>query len=272
MKHILTKPILICFVFFISLTNCYFNPFVFDLLNPEKTKDNSSVLGMIAGLTNQTGTVRISGQLKREGAALSNVQISLQNVSPSLKSLTNSTTTNIYGRFLLDSPTGIVSLQFSDNGTIVNFQLNVSKTSVTLVSIDKTNYQVQSFEVYELGVEPPVYLELITSMPYDGLYIDEFNFNNTIAGGSMFMFSENLEVPAEGAKFGWAADNFIVSPAVYLLNVNVTPYYVQLILDNSTIQPLTTYTVTLNPGIKSETGKFLKPTTFQFKVGTLKAL
>ncbi|MCT8334650.1 carboxypeptidase-like regulatory domain-containing protein [Leptospira sp. 85282-16] len=270
MKRIRIKPILLCFVFLVSLTNCYFNPFVFDLLNPEKTKDNSSVLGMIAGLTNQTGTVQISGQLKKGGAALSNVQITLQNVSPSVKSQTNSSTTNSSGRFFLDTPTGIVSLQFSDSGTIVNFQLEVSKTSVTLVSIDKTNYQVQSFEVYELGVEPPAYFELIASMPYDGLYIDKDNFSSTIGSGSTFLFSDNLEELVEGTELGWAADNFIVTPAVYLLYVNVSTNYVHLSLDNASIQPSTTYTVTLNPGIKSKTGKSLKQSTFQFKVGILK--
>lgn len=252
------------------MTNCYFNPFVFDLLNPEETKDNSSVLGMIAGLTNQAGNVRISGQLKKAGSALAGVPISLQNTSLSVKSQTKSTTTNVYGRFYFDSPTGIVSLQFTDNGTIVNFQLNVSKTSATLVSIDKTNYQIQSFEVYEMGVEPPESLELIYSMPYDGLFIDETNFNNTIALGPQFVFSETLEAPAEGVKFSWAMENFVVFPSVYLLNIDVTNNIVTLTLDNASIQPSITYTVTLNSGIRSETGKMLKPTTFTFDVGLLK--
>ncbi|EMY68972.1 hypothetical protein [Leptospira vanthielii] len=230
--HLILKPILVTF-FFLFSTNCYLNPIVNNLLDPKVEEDSSSLLGMIAGLANQT----------------------------------NSTTTNTSGRFYLETSMGLVSLQFTDNGTIVNIQLNVSRTSVTVLSIDKANYIVQSLDVYEIGVEPPPSLELLFSMPYEGLYIDSNNFAITIGSGSQFIFSENLETPSD--PFLWAAENIVVFPPILLQNNTILNNTVLLTIDNQTILPSTTYTVTLNSGIRSETGKMLKPTTFQFKVGTL---
>ncbi|TGM46083.1 hypothetical protein [Leptospira vanthielii] len=264
--HLILKPILVTF-FFLFSTNCYLNPIVNNLLDPKVEEDSSSLLGMIAGLANQTNTVRISGQIKKGGSALADVQIKILDPSFSAKNQTNSTTTNTSGRFYLETSMGLVSLQFTDNGTIVNIQLNVSRTSVTVLSIDKANYIVQSLDVYEIGVEPPPSLELLFSMPYEGLYIDSNNFAITIGSGSQFIFSENLETPSDPIL--WAAENIVVFPPILLQNNTILNNTVLLTIDNQTIKPSTTYTVTLNSGIRSETGKMLKPTTFQFKVGTL---
>lgn len=265
--HLIRKPILIALVFLISTVNCYLNPLVNELLNPKvEETDPSALLGLAVGIGGQSVFVNISGQIKKAGIALGNVEIKAMDPSFSAKSQTNSSTTNSAGRFYLSISTGFQSLQFSDAGTIVNILLQVTPFSATVLTVDNSGYQIQSLDVYNLGTEAPVYLELVSSLPYDGLLIDNGNFS-LISGGFAFTFSEDIEMPSNQTL--WVAENFIVDPAITLLSPSISKNNVQIMINNGDFTAFTPYTITLNTGIKSVTGKSIKPTTIQFVVGGL---
>lgn len=265
--HLIRRPILIAFVFLISTVNCYFNPLVNELLNPKvEETDSSALLGLAGGIGDQSVLVNISGQIKKAGIALGNVEIKVMDPSFSGKSQTNSSTTNSAGRFYLSISMGFQSLQFSDSGTIVNILLQVTPFSATVLSVDNSAYQIQSLDVYNLDTEAPVYLELVSSVPYDGLLIDNGNFS-LLSGGFAFTFSEDIEMPSNQTL--WVAENFIVNPAITLLSPSISKNNVQIMINNGTITAFTPYTISLNSGIKSVTGKIVKPITIQFVVGGL---
>ncbi|MCW7468647.1 hypothetical protein [Leptospira kanakyensis] len=264
MKHfspILRKPILIGFVFLFSSTNCYFNPLVNDLLNPKvEESDSSALLGLAGG---SASTVSITGQIKKLGVSLVGVEVSLGTTSFSSKN-TNSSTTNTAGRFYLNIPTGPATLQFSDGGTLVTIQLMVTPMGATVGFINNSSYSVQSLDVYVLG-EEPVYLELTSSMPYDGLLVDNSNYGTTINGNLVFKFSEFLEMPSNSAL--WTAENIIVNPSIGFEYTSISKDNVTIVLAGGSLPPFTPFTITLNSSIKSETGKSIRPTTIRFMTG-----
>lgn len=269
MKHLqrILKSILITFVFLFSTTNCYFNPLVNGLLNPKlEESDLSALLGLAGGSGNLGVTVNITGQIKRLGVALEGVEIKLANSSFSTKNQTNSSITNAAGRFYLSIPTGSPTLQFSDAGTIVNVQLGITPFSATVISSDNLGYQIQSLDVFFIGVEPPVYLELVSSVPYEGLLIDDGNYSSLIAGSFKFKFSEDLEYPSNPPL--WLAENFITYPPMTFESPSISKNDVTIMLSSS-LSPFTPYIITLNSGIKTATGKSVRPTTIQFVVGAL---
>lgn len=265
-KYLSQKPIFVCFVILFSMTNCYFNPLVFDLLNPTEAKDNSTSLLSLTGFSNQATTVSITGQIKKAGIAFANAEIKVVDSPLSLKkNQTNSSTTNSAGRFYLNISTGFATLQFADAGTIVNIDINVTPFSATAISINNLNYQIQNLDVYEIGTEAPTYLELVLSMPYDGMFIDDANYS-MISSSFQFGFSEDIATPSD--QFLWMTENFIINPQIALQTPSISKNNVAVILSGSVSQT-TGYTLTLNSGIKSVTGKSIKPSTIQFIVGPL---
>lgn len=264
MKHfsLILKPILFSFVFLFSTTNCYFNPLVNGVLNPKvEEADSSALLGLAGG---QVVTVSITGQIRRSGVALANTEISLGKPSFSAKKSATSTTTNTAGWFNLDIPAGPATLQFSDAGTPVTITLMVSPITATVISVNNSTYQIQNLEVYVSGEEPPVYLELISSMPYDGFLIDGSNYGILIGGSFKFKFSEVVAQPSEPST--WLAENFIMNPPLTFESPMISKEDVTIMLSGSLLE-YTPYTITLKSGIKSTTGKTIRPTTIQFRVG-----
>ncbi|MGE8721358.1 hypothetical protein ACO2KH_07115 [Leptospira terpstrae] len=234
-------------------------------MNPKvEETDSSALLGLAGGIGGQSVFVNISGQIKKAGIALGNIEIKAMDPSFSSNSQTNSSTTNSAGRFYLSISTGFQSLQFSDAGTIVNILLQVTPFSATVLSLDNSGYQIQSLDVYNLDTEAPLYLEL--SVPYDGLLIDNGNFS-LISGGFAFTFSEDIEMPSNQTL--WVAENFLVNPSITLLSPSISKNNVQIMINNGDFTAFTPYTITLNTGIKSVTGKIVKPITIQFAVGGL---
>ncbi|TGL35708.1 carboxypeptidase-like regulatory domain-containing protein [Leptospira perdikensis] len=247
--------------------NCYFNPIVNGILNPKvEEADTSALLGLAGGFGSQAVTVSITGQIKKLGTAFANTEVSLINPSFTSKNNANSSTTDSAGRFSLNVPTGSATLQFSDAGTPVNIQIEVSQTAAKILFIDNTNFTIQNLDVYVLGVEPPVYLELISSIPYDGLLIDDSNYSTITMGGFKFKFSEDLEYPSNQSV--WLAENFITNPTIGFEFPSISKSDVTIVLSSS-LSPLTPYTITLNSGIKTVAGKSIKQTTIQFLVGPL---
>ncbi|MBM9592420.1 Ig-like domain-containing protein [Leptospira sp. 201903075] len=237
-----------------------------ELLNPEVKEENTSaLLGLTGGFNNQSIAVSITGQIKSLGVPVSNA--GLQLIGPSLSTQTKATTstTNTFGRFYLNVFTGPVTLQLTDISTIVNIQLEVTPTSLTVISIDHSEYKISNLEVYDLGVEPPTYLELLFSIPYDGMLVDENNIN--LFGENLtFAFSEDLEMPGDLST--WAIENVSISPSIVVSTASISNSDALIYLNNE-FDAYTNYTLTLNSGIKSISGKSLKPTTIQFRVDDL---
>lgn len=255
------------FLLFSFFQNCYFNPVVNGILNPvEKEADSSlAALGLV-GFDSQSITVSISGQIKRLGIAFAGTEVKVIGPSFSSKDVANSSTTNEAGRFYLNVSTGLVTLQFSDSGTIVNIQISITPFSASVISIDNINYSIQNLDVYFPGEETPVYLELISSTPYDGLLIDDSNYSTITSTGFKFKFSEDVEYPSNLPL--WQAENFITNPSITFETAIISKTDVTLPLPNSLSQ-FTPYTITLNPGIKTVAGKRIKQTTILFLVGPL---
>ncbi|WP_246835848.1 hypothetical protein [Leptospira meyeri] len=258
------RLLLLMFSFF---QNCYFNPVVNGILNPVEKKEDSSLAALgLVGPDGQSITVSITGQIKKLGIAFANTEIKVIGSTFSTKDLVNSSTTNTAGRFYLNVPTGLVALQFSDSGTIVNIRMNITPFSATITSIDNLNYSIQNLDVYVPGAEPPVYLELVSSSPYDGLLIDDSNYSLITSSGFKFTFSEDVEYPSNLPQ--WLAENFITNPSIGFETAIISKNDVTLILSSSLTQ-FTPYTMTLNPGIKTVAGKTIKQTTILFLVGPL---
>ncbi|PJZ47328.1 Ig-like domain-containing protein [Leptospira brenneri] len=252
----------ICFL----LGNCYFNPLVNGLLNPEvKETDSSPLLGLAGGIGSQSFTVSITGQIKVFGAPLANTEVSLVNLSYSSKDNATSSTTNGAGRFYLNIPTGLQTLQFTDSGTLVTIKLMVSEMAATVVTVDNLSYQVQNLDIYVLGEEPPVYLELMSSIPYDGLLINSSNYE-MISSKFIFNFSEDVAHPEDNDNILWASNNFIITPSIEVSSVGISKSSVEINFSGS-LFPSTPYTITMNSGIKTTSGKTVRPTIMQFMVG-----
>ncbi|MCW7479640.1 hypothetical protein [Leptospira kanakyensis] len=233
-----------------------------DLLNPKvEESDSSALLGLAGG---SASTVSITGQIKRLGVSLVGVEVSLGTTSFSSKNTTSSTT-NDAGRFYLDIPTGPATLQFSDGGTLVTIQLMVTPMGATVGFINNSSYSVQSLDVYVLGAEP-VYLELLSSIPYDGLVIDSGIYSLITEEGFTFTFLEEVAYPSNPSL--WLAENVSTNPSISFASPSFSKELVTIRLDGSLTsnQP---YTITLNSGIKTDSGKSIRPTTIRFMTGEL---
>lgn len=264
MKHRLT---FLFFLITVSLfSNCYYNPLVNSILNPDVKEENTSaLLGLTGGFSNQSIAVSITGQIKRLGAPVSDAGLQLLGSSLSAQTKATTSTTNTFGRFYLVVSTGPVNLQLTDNSTIVNIQLVATPTSLTVISIDHSEYKISNLEVYDMGVEPPTYLELLFSIPYDGMLVDSNNVN--LFGENLtFTFSEDLDMPEVLST--WAIENFSISPSIIVSTASISKSDALIYLSNE-FEAYTNYTLTLNSGIKSISGKSIKPTTIQFRVGDL---
>ncbi|TGK81428.1 hypothetical protein EHQ24_08905 [Leptospira noumeaensis] len=261
--HQLTKGICILLVPFLMFQNCYFNPVVNGILNPKvEESDSSALLGLAGGLGGSASTVSITGQIKKLGVSLVGVDVSLGTPLFSSKN-TISSTTNTAGRFYLDIPTGSATLQFSDGGTLVTIQLMVTPIGATVGFINNSSYSVQNLDVYVLGSEPPVYLELLSSMPFDGAVINSSNYYDFVPDGRfLFTFSEEVDYEASSSA------SFIINPSLDELTIDFSKENVY-ILPSFSLSPNQFYTITLNSGIKSLTGKSNRPTTIQFMTGDL---
>lgn len=258
--------LLILSLLWFLLGNCYFNPLVNGLLDPKvEETDSSALLGLAGG--GQAVTVSITGQIKRLGTPLVSTDVSILNPSFSPKDTTTSSTTNSAGRFYLNIQTGLATLQFKDVSTTVTILLEVSPTSATVRSIDNPNYELQNLETYMFGGDPPVYLELITSTPYDG-YIANNNADppTYIPSTFSFAFSENIDIPSD--LTAWRNQNFEITGGITFKGLPnpILPNLIQIDMDVATYSNQTNYVLTLKPGIRSISGKSIKTTTINFRI------
>ncbi|MBM9592418.1 hypothetical protein JWG41_20105 [Leptospira sp. 201903075] len=239
--------------------NCYFNPVVNGFLNPLAEEDNNAAYLGILGLA--PSSYGITGQLKSNGSAVVGAVVSVVSPQSELTSTTDSG-----GRFHVIGKPGPIELQVNHSGTIFKIEILIMPPTVSLVSIGNSSYTVSNLEAYTSTTNAPVYLDIANSIPYDGMYIDFTNIQ-AISGGFMFSFTEELEEPSD--QFLWVAENFVVNPSITLNSPGLMGSAVSIMIDSGTITANTIYNLTLNSGIKSVSGKSLKPTNIQFRVGVL---
>ncbi|WP_108960746.1 hypothetical protein [Leptospira ellinghausenii] len=245
---------------FLLIQNCYFNPFVYDLLNPVEKEENPAVLSLL-GLG--PSTFYVTGQLMFAGTGVSGATVRISGTSD----LTNVSTTDSAGRFKLISSEGKMTLEVDVSGTKFTIELSVTPPLVTLVSISNT-----SFTVFNLGASPSslgdvTYLDITSSMPYEGLIVANANYGMTISSGFSFNFSETLESPSDADT--WRNENFLISPPLSFLSTSVGGNNVIFQVNSGSYLPETDYYLTLLPGIKSASGKSMKPTIIRFRIGAL---
>ncbi|TGL25909.1 hypothetical protein EHQ46_00045 [Leptospira yanagawae] len=256
----LARGICIFFLPFLLAQNCYYNPVVYDLLNPIKSEDQAAFLSLL-GLVPRS--FRITGQLMSNGSAVSEATVRVSGSNDS----SASSTTDTSGRFQLNAPTGTVTLEVDHMGTVFKIELSITPPIAAIVSIENSTYSVINLEVYPSNAESPTYLELTFSMPYDGLQIDEFNFFGTVSSGFEFQFSEAIELPSDNDI--WRAQNFIITPSLSFNSTAISGSTVDIMVDNGSYIPETDYYLTIMPGIKSTSGKSVKMTVIHFYVGAL---
>ncbi|MCW7479642.1 carboxypeptidase-like regulatory domain-containing protein [Leptospira kanakyensis] len=242
------------------LGNCYFNPFVNGILNPTEEENNNSTLGLL-GLG--PSSIIVTGQLISLGAGVSGATVKIADSTDT----TNQSVTNSAGRFKLVGSAGTMTLEVDHLGTVFRIELSVTPPIVTLNSISNSTYTVYNLEAYSSSLGDISFLDLTSSMPYNGLVVANANYAITVGSGFSFFFTENLELPSDNNS--WRNENFLISPALSLYSASVASNNVNFAIDSLSYLPQNDYTLTLMPGIKSTTGKSMKPTTIRFRIGAL---
>lgn len=253
-----SKSIGLLLLSFSLFQNCFFNPVVNGLLSPLEEENNSAYLSILGLAPSSFG---ITGQLKSNGMAVEGAVVSIVNSTSE-----STSTTDTGGRFHVIGKPGPIELQVNHSGTIFKIEILVMPPTATLVTIGNSTYKVSNLETYSSASDIPVYLDLVSSLPYDGMFIDDGNYSS-ISSQFMFSFTETLEMPAD--QFTWVSENFLINPSITLNSPAITGSVVTIMVDSGTIGENATYNLLLNTGIKSVTGKSIKPTIIQFRIGEL---
>ncbi|MCW7479641.1 hypothetical protein [Leptospira kanakyensis] len=248
-------------IFFLPFfSNCYLNPVVNGILNPAEEENSNSTLGLL-GLG--SSAIIVTGQLMSIGAGVSGATVRIAGSTD----VTNQSITDIAGRFKLIGTTGSMTLEVNHISTTFTIEILVTPPIVTLVSISNSSYTVMKLEAYSSSIGNPTFFDLTSSMPFEGLNVnDNTTYTGTIGSGFIFNFSENLALPSNSNA--WGNENFAISPSLTFMSTSVVNKNVTISVDSGTYA-MQTYTLTLLPGIISESGKSIKPTVIRFQVSYL---
>ncbi|TGK82601.1 carboxypeptidase regulatory-like domain-containing protein [Leptospira noumeaensis] len=239
--------------------NCYYNPFVQKILAPDPKEDSSILLGLplLGGLTPAPFALSIAGQIRNEtGAVVSNAELKVIHRSNELEGLDSTVTTDSGGRFFIHLSTGSTTFEVTLLGsTYFTFTLFVSSPQDIRVSEIKGNsnpLEVSSFFAYEPGNQPS-FFELTYSIPYNNQILEYTpeSFN--------FYFSDFPQGLGQVQAATWLAENITVIPAISLNNVEIMSESIFISAANFTNG--VTYSITLGPGIRSQSGIPLTPRT-----------
>lgn len=240
--------------------NCYLNPVVNGILSPAKEEENNSFLGLL-GIT--PSSFGITGQLKSNGVAVSGAVVKV--INPTSDSATSNT--DVGGRFYVIGKPGTLELQVDHSGNIFTIEILVMPPNANLVAIGNASYTVSNLETYFSTSDIPVYFDLVSSRPYDGLIITDSNYSPILGAGFYFQFSEDLETVGDYDL--WRDQNFILSPTIVLGSVGVSPNALYIMVPMNYYNTETDYVLTLMPGIRSVSGKVLKQTPIRFRIESL---
>ncbi|MDF3821759.1 hypothetical protein P3G55_17780 [Leptospira sp. 96542] len=269
----------ILFIGFISLFgNCYFNPFVQGIVNPVEEKDDTAsamalgIVGAAGAFSSGSQVVVATGQiLDYMGMPAISHTVTVTSRSFELDNLPLSTTTDTGGRFYIMTTVGSTELsvsQFLGGPEVLRFRLEIETNSINVADlVSEADYTISGLEVQN-PENSILYFDLMSSYPNHGSMVP------FVPESLNLTFSENLpasllDLPPNEQLF-WASGNISISPTIIIDSVyfnseqGAPPKDVSIYWDTESFQPDVEYTITLSPGIRSETGKVLKTTTIKF--------
>lgn len=254
-----TSLILICLCFFLG--NCYFNPLVQPIVNPEVEEegDTFSFLGIAASLAGGS-RVQITGQVvDANGVAIINGSLNIVARTSQLAGLPTTIVLDGGGRFYQTFTFGETTVQvFNQSGTeLFTFTISIQSSGVvSVVATTVAGAGVINLEIYtEASI--PIYFDIVSTSP-----VIEGTAFTTWPTYLYINFSENLELPSGMQSFLDA--NVITNPTITLLGSNSNVSNNILTIYNSGVGSIGPNTYTLGSGIKSASGKSLKPRTITF--------
>ncbi|TGL85604.1 carboxypeptidase regulatory-like domain-containing protein [Leptospira congkakensis] len=247
--------------------NCYFNPFVQSILVSDPKEDSSILLGLplLGGLTPSPFAISITGQIRDEtGAAVPNATLTVASRSNGLDGLDSSATTDSGGRFFIHLSTGSTTFTVTKGGSsYFSFTLLVSSPldiRVTEIKDNSSLVEVSSFFAYEPGNQPS-FFELTDSGPKNNAYVE--NAPSMLS----FYFSDIILLPEDEVPYStWFSENILITPPVSVESVSIQGQSLHGMPDGFVNE--TTYTISLGPGIRSQSGIPLTPRTISFTCGS----
>jgi hypothetical protein len=246
----------------LCVSNCYFNPILQKFVFTEPEKENSLLQGLsLLSVPSGPFALSITGQIRNEnGSTVTDALLTVTSRTNELDGLDASATTDEGGRFFIRLASGTTTFAVSQEGSpYFKFKLQVnSPTDIQVVEISDNSFPVEvgSFVPYEPGNQPS-FFELIDSDPQ--------NQSTTQVGPSAlyFYFTAPVLPPDQGQVATWLNQNFSTSPSLSLSSISFEGNSLYILTSGYSSQT-TTYTITLGPGIISETGIPLSPRTISF--------
>lgn len=238
--------------------NCYFNPIVNGFIDPvEKENNTTPTLGIVAALAGSR--IQITGQIiGSNGFAVTNGNLNIISRTNPLPDLPISTALNESGRFFLTLSIGETAFQVEQSGTVLfTFSISIPNPGVaTLVTSSVSGAGAINIEFYS-NESIPNYLDIVSTSP-----ITEGTAFTTWPTYLYITFSENLEIPSDYQSYLDA--NLVTSPAITLNGSFSNISGSVLTIYNSSVGSIGANTYTIGSGIKSTSGKPLKPRTLTF--------
>ncbi len=260
---------LLFFLFVIGLQNCYYNPFVYSLLNPpEEEEDKVGLInfGLILGLVGSgKKSFHISGVIRdNSGSAQTNKSLAITSKDSNEPGLDEAGTTDNSGRFFLHLGLGATKIEVVDGSEpLVSFTLKVGPDSgaISVSEVDPPQYQISGFIPYDPNNKPS-FFEVIGTSPGN---------NSTVIGPPSLIavsFSENLK-SLEYSEFETLVNaNLIPSQPISFSSITLETK--SFFLMPIGISENTTYTIEVKSGFVSESGKPVNPFKFTFRVDPLR--
>ncbi|TGK51706.1 carboxypeptidase regulatory-like domain-containing protein [Leptospira kanakyensis] len=252
-------------VLLLNLVNCYYNPLVQKVLVPDPKEDSSILLGLpLLGLTPTSIAISITGQIRDEtGAAVPNAILTVNSRSNGLDGLDSSATTDSGGRFFIHLSTGSTTFAVTKGGSsYFSFTLLVSSPldiRVTEIKDNSSLVEVSSFFAYPPGNQPS-FFELTDSGPKNNTYVE--NAPSMLS----FYFSDIILLPEDEVPYStWFSENILITPPVSVESVSIQGQSLHGMPDGFVNE---TYTISLGPGIRSQSGTPLTPRTISFTCGS----
>ncbi|TGL51405.1 hypothetical protein EHQ59_10925 [Leptospira kemamanensis] len=264
-----TKPVsAIIKVFFVLLfplfllQNCYYNPVVYDLLNPIIEGDEKAGLfpgGLLLALGRQPSSFAISGIIRNSaGEVLTDKEFTVTASDSTEAGLDNSGIIDSVGRFYMNIGLGYTTIHVTDLGeNIFTFTLNVNGQGfITVTANDSSEYVVENLVPYDPN-NKPLFFDLTSSTPANNgtAYTPGpniiLNFSDTLPNWELSelqsIINNNVIVTPSSITFGSTA----VSGNQLTIMAMVSVFDIQ-------------YTMEIGPGIYSAKGTPVTPTTIRF--------
>lgn len=264
-----TKPVSAIVRFFcvfifplVLLQNCYYNPFVYDLLNPIIEGDEKAGLfpgELLLALGRQPGSFAISGIIRNgSGTAQTNKAFTIISSESTEEGLDTSGTTDSSGRFFIQIGQGNTTIHVTDAGEdLVTFTLNLNSSGfVSVNAVDPPEYEIGGLIPYDPNNKPLLF-DLTSSTPEnDGTAY----FSTTTI---ILNFSDDLPNWEFSELETIVNNNLIVTPSTITFGstaVSGNQLTIMAMVSVFDIQ----YTMQIGPGIYSVKGTPVTPTTIRF--------